>query len=519
MNRAIARIVIVGGGTSGWLSAAYLQQSFPGVDILVIESPSVKRMGVGEATIPNFHNLVWECLGISEETWMRRVNATPKLGIKFINWRQSPTADPDDYYYHLFGTLENCDDVPLSHYWAHRKLVEGIDERFDYTCFKEPALADAGRSPRDAEGRRIANYAWHFDANLVADYLKEISLDRGVRHLSQHVDGATTTDSGMIAAVHTRDGATIPGDLFIDCTGFRAVLIEQALGERFVDMSDTLLCDSAVATQLPLDNDTHGLRPYTTATALSSGWCWDIPLLGRFGGGYVFSRTFQSEDRAIREFAARLGVDPERQPWNTIRFPVGRRQRSWVNNCVAIGLASSFLEPLESTALYLTYGALYHLVRFFPDKDFDPALADRFNEEIRHGYDDCHGFVQMHYITTQRDDTAFWAANRHDLRVCDVFHETLRLYKAGRPINQVKVSSEEYYNDFELEYRNFWTDGSYYSVLTGMGIYPEQIHPDVLRRPQSRETAERMLAELRADAAALAANLPSNHDYIKRLHR
>lgn len=514
----IADIVIVGGGTAGWMSASYLKKSFPDKNITVIESLGVKRIGVGEATLPNLQSAFWDYLGIPEAQWMRRVNATFKMGIKFVDWTENPAHNKEDYYYHFFGVLPNCNNVPLSQYWAYNKLVEGTNKRYDYACYKEPYIADALRSPVRSDGQKVSSYAWHFDANLVAEYLKEISLGWGVNLIAEHVETATRDERGFISEVLTREGSKVSGDFFIDCTGFRSEVIGKILDEPFINKGDNLLCNSAVATQLPADNAADGLAPYTVAAAHSAGWSWKIPLLGRNGAGYVYSGDFLSVDEAIHEFSSHLNIDPDKHQWNKIKFRVGRRERSWVNNCVAIGLSSNFLEPLESTALYLTYGALHQLVRFFPDKNCDQKLRDSFNNELNYSYDDCLDFVQMHYISTNRTDTAFWKANQNDLKVSESLLEKLEQYKSGSPINNLTIDADEYYNDFNLEYRNFWAEGNYFSVLTGMRKYSEKVNPEVLNNPESRNEAKRMFDEIRQKGLDLAESLPSNYDYLNSFH-
>ncbi|MEL6345532.1 MAG: tryptophan halogenase family protein [Myxococcota bacterium] len=514
----VKSILVVGGGSAGWMSACYLKKSFPDIDVTLIEAPTVPRIGVGEATIPNLQTAFWDHLGIPEEEWMKSVNASFKMGIKFVDWSRNPDPDRDDYYYHLFGVMPECDGVPLSHYWVKNRLLGGEGERLDYACYKEPMMTDAAVSPRYLDGRRAAHYAWHFDVQKMAAFLQKVSEDLGVKYQTGYVESVSQNERGFITDVKTRDGRTLSADMFIDCTGFRSVLLGKMLGEEFIDMSDQLLCDSAVATRLPYNERNTGPVPYTTATALRAGWCWNIPLLDRFGTGYVHSSDHTTMDEAVEEFAGHLGVDPDKQEWRKIRFRVGRMKRSWVKNCVAIGLSSNFLEPLESTSLYLTYGALYQLCRFFPDRSFSPALAEQFNNEIAYGYDDCKDFVQMHYITTRRDDTSFWRACQTDLKVSERLQEKLRMYKAGLPINSLSSSSSHYYTNFELEYRNFWTNGNYYSVLTGMGVYPDSVYSRLLYRSRSEEQASQMFKRIRAQGRQLASSLPPNDVFLRALH-
>lgn len=512
----IDEIVIVGGGTSGWMSASFLTKLYPDAAITVIEAPAIPRMGVGEATIPNLDRAFWRRIGIPETEWMPRVRATCKMGIKFANWSQPVAQNPDDYYWHLFGVMPSHAGVPLPHYWNERRLSGQTDARFDQECFRESAVAERQLSPVDLDGRRWSHYAWHFDANLMAEYLKELSIDWGVRLVAERVVGGSLDSEGNIAAVTTDSGRKIGGDLFIDCTGFRATLIGDLIDEPYLDSSDELLCDAAVATQLPEAVDVDQLDSYTTATALDSGWSWHIPLLGRVGAGYVYSSQYCTEEEAIAEFSAHLGVDAEATTWNRLRFGVGRRERAWVNNCIAIGLAANFLEPLESTALYMTYGALHQLGRFMPEPDLGLADRDAFNAEVAYSYDDCKDFVQMHYVCSPRDDTPFWRANNRT-PVPDSLQAKLDRYRNGEVINLTTTSTETYYDDFDYEFRNFWTEGSYYAVLTGMGVFPER-SSDTLPPTMDGAARDAMFATVAAEAAVAVASLPTHRDYLVALY-
>ena len=509
-------IVIVGGGTSGWMSATYLRRAYAGARITVIEAPSIPRIGVGEATIPNLDSAFWQFLGIPESEWMPAVRATCKMGIKFANWSTSEAADPNDHYWHLFGVMPAYAGLPLPHYWNQQRINNGETERFDEACYREMQMASHHRSPVDLDGQKWSNYAWHFDSNLMAEFLKKRALEWGVRLVPERVVDATTNRDGSIAAVITDRGDRIGGDFFIDCTGFRSLLLGEALGEPFLDASDQLLCNAAVATQLPHTDDEAPVDAYTTATALDNGWSWHIPLLGRVGTGYVYSNRHCTEDEAIAEFSAHLGIDPDEHTWNRIQFPVGRRARAWVSNCLAVGLAGNFLEPLESTALYLTYGALHQLVQHMPDGNLAHADRDGFNESLAYSYDDCKDFVQMHYVCSPRSDTQFWQDN-HQLNVSATLQDKLDRYRDGQVINPTTTSADAYYNNFDYEFRNFWTEGSYYAVLTGMGVFPEQVH-ESLRDGAGANSVDHLFSSVKERGAYAAQVLPSHRDFLVSLY-
>lgn len=512
----IENVVILGGGTAGWMTASYLKKAYPNVNFTLIEAPGLPKIGVGEATIPNLQRVFFDFLGIKEDVWMRECNAAFKLAVKFVNWRKPQGTG--DHFYHTFGILPNCNNLPLSHYWTHKHL-KGYDEPFDYACYKEPALMDAKLAPRFLDGTRSMYYAWHFDAHLVADYLRRLSTEWGVKHILDEVENVELGRDGEVAAIYTKAGRKLEGDLFIDCSGFRGLLINKALKEPFIDMSDYLLCDSAVAAPVPHDDEMNGVEPYTSAIARGAGWIWKIPMLGRFGSGYVYSSKFANQDEASRDFCNQWNLNPDKTDLNKIRFRVGRNRRAWVKNCISIGLASCFVEPLESSGIYFIYAAIYQLAKHFPDKGFNPVLVQRFNEEIETMFDDTRDFIQMHYITTPREDTAFWRANKNDLTVSDQLRWKLDTYKAGLAVNMPVTNEHTYYDNFEAEFRNFWTNGSFYSILSGMGYVPDQAMPSIGYRPESQREAEKLFRDIKHQVADLKARLPSCHELLRSIHQ
>nr|HQU46847.1 tryptophan 7-halogenase [Pirellulales bacterium] len=470
----IRNIVVLGGGTAGWMAASYLASQLQGgVRITVLEAPAIPRIGVGEATVPNLQKVFFDQLGLAERDWMRECNASFKVGVKFTNWCTAGPSQPtprrlrhgNDQFYHPFGILPDCDRVPLSHYWFLKKHRGETDERFDYACFREPPLLDAKRSPCWLDGRPATRYAWHFDAQLVAAFLQRHATGKlGVEHVQDVLKDVRFDERGHIESLLTEGGRCLKGDLFIDCSGFRGLLINGALGEPFIDMNDHLLCDSAVATPVPHDDARHGVEPYTSAIAMQAGWTWKTPMLSRFGTGYVYSSQFVGEDQAVEEFCRLWRLDPENTPLNRMRFRVGRNRRSWVKNCVSIGLASCFLEPLESSGIYFIYAALYQLAKHFPDKRFDATLLDRFNREIELMFDDTRDFIQAHFYFSPRVDTPFWRANK-ELRLADNMREKIATYKAGLAINPPIADEKTYYGNFDAEFSSTSTTTRALNVL------------------------------------------------------
>ncbi len=516
MSEPIKTIVILGGGTAGWMAAAYLSKALQGtVSIVLMEAESIPKIGVGEATLPNLQKVFFDFLGIPEREWMRHVNGSFKTGIKFVNWAKNPEPGRDSHFYHLFGSVPNCDGIPLTQYWV-QKREQGFETPMAYACYPQAGVADVNRAPCLMDGTPQMFYAWHFDAQRVADFLKKWSIEHGVKHVVAELESVQLDEKGFIASITTKDERTLNADLFIDCSGFKGLLINQAMKEQFIDMSDYLLCDSAVAAQMPHDDARYGIEPFTSAIAMKNGWTWKTPMLGRFGSGYVFSSKFSSREQATREFQQLWNLR-EDHPLNQIKFRVGRNERAWVKNCVAIGLSASFLEPLESTGIYFIYAALYQLVKHFPDKSFDERIIARFNNEIVYMFDDCRDFVQIHYFTTSRDDTAFWRANQHDLRKSAAVEEKMERYKSGLPVNIPAITEDAYYDSFEFEFRNFWLNGNYYCILAGMNVLPERVMPLLRHRPQSFVKAEVAFTEIAKRAKHLHAVLPSNYDYLRSL--
>jgi tryptophan 6-halogenase len=524
----VKRVVILGGGTAGWMAATYIAKALDGAaEVTVLEAPSIPRIGVGEATIPNLQSAFFDFLGIPESEWMPECNASFKMAVKFINWRTSGTASPQgrpmdggtDHFYHTFGRLQAHDDIPLSNYWIYKKLNGEAVEPFDYACFPETPLMDAKKGPKLLDGTSVANYAWHFNAHLVADFLCRFATEKqGVIHVQDKMTSVDLDERGYITALRTESGRTLAGDLFIDCSGFRGSLINQALEEPFLDMSDHLLCNSAVATAIPHD-DEDGVEPYTSAIAMNSGWTWKIPLLGRFGTGYVYSDKYASKEEATREFCDMWQIDPDTTPLNHVRFRVGRNRRAWVNNCVSIGTSSCFVEPLESTGIFFIYSALAQLVAHFPDTTFDETRRAGFNSAVETMFEDTRDFIQAHFYFSPRTDTPFWRDNK-ELTLGPDIQEKLVTYRAGLSINRLPSdSSGEFSSSVEQQALNFWTNSNYDCVLAGLGYLPERPLPQLAGMPEARKAADELFAAVKRDQQNLLDSVPTTKDLLRHMYK
>lgn len=527
MSKKISKIAILGGGTAGWMAATYLATALGReVEVTVLEAPGIPRIGVGEATVPNLQKVFFDFLGVAEKDWMRECNASFKLAVKFVNWRTPGAGQPtartlpngeQDVFYHPFGILPTTDRMPMSHYWLERYLDGVAEDPYDYSCFVEPWLMDRSLSPHHSDGSPAVAYAWHFDAQLLADYLQRFGTERlGVKHTIDQMVGASRDENGYLTALQTGSGRPVEGDLFVDCSGFRGALINKIMQEPFLDQHDYLLCDSAITKQIPHDDATEGIETYTSSIAMESGWTWKTPLLGRFGTGYVYSSSFVDDDQARLDFCRMWDLDPE-DSFNSIRFRVGRNRRSWVKNCVSIGLSSCFVEPLESSGLYFTYAAIYQLAKHFPTRDYEPALIDSFNEEVATMFDETRDFLQAHFYYSPRTDTEFWRANK-ELHLSPQFENKVSKYLAGLPVNPPLSSESDYYGNFEVEFRNFWTNGSYYAILSGLGLQPNQLLPTMRYRGDLRAAGEPMFQAMRHRREKLLAELPTAYDYLCQLH-
>lgn len=402
------RVVILGGGSAGWMAAAYLDAALNRsesrvADITLVESPDVPRIGVGEATIPSIKHIL-AVIGLDEIEFLKRVDGTFKHAIKFVNWLNGN----GDSYYHAFGRRRM---QPID-YSANNWLRSDRSIPFSETISAQPALCEAriGAYPLPGEPQVAQfTYAFHINALAFADYLCETATARGVRHHLDHMTEVEMANDGTIAAIRTRGGLRVEGDLFIDCTGFAALLIEKQLGVGWVDCSQWLLNDRAVTINVPYDVHYPGyVRPFTRATAASAGWIWDIPLQHRRALGYVHSSDFLDETEAERELRQFIGPFVDQQQARFVPFKVGYRAKAWVTNCIAIGLSSGFIEPLESTGLYLSDLATVLLAEHFPlHGDMEP-LACRYNRIMADRFYEILDFINLHYCLTRRSDNDYW---------------------------------------------------------------------------------------------------------------
>jgi tryptophan halogenase len=427
------RLVIVGGGSAGWMAAAYLDAALNRdgrhvADIALVESPDVPRIGVGEATIPHINHIL-AVIGIDQHEFMRHVDGTFKQSIRYVGWLHGK----GEFYHHPFSRYR---PVPIDHSGL-RWLESDRSIPFTETVSAQAIICELGLAPQMLGAWDFGTpltYAYHMNAQKFADYLCELSTARGVRHLRDHVVEVELAENGDIAAVKTRGGERLQADLYIDCSGFAALLMEKALGVGWVDCSQWLLCDRAVTMHVPYERHYPGyVRPYTTATALSAGWVWEIPLQDKRSLGYVHASAFLDDEAAERELRRFEGLHAESLDARIVPFKVGHREKCWVRNCIAIGLAGNFIEPLESTGLYLSDLATVLLAEHFPYRDDMTALQYRFNRIMANRFYEILDFINMHYCLTERSDTAFWREVRAASRINERLQAKLDYWRIKPP--------------------------------------------------------------------------------------
>lgn len=502
MAQRIDEITIVGGGTAGWMAAIMLQtflngaRGQPPVKVTLIESPRIPTIGVGEATVRGIV-VLFRQLGLSESEFFRRCNASFKLAVRFDDWSRDATGRPVSFH-HPFNYPKPGDGVSLGyHYLAYGDRDESLATAMTWN---EP-LIRASKAPRllgSQDYEQVVDYSYHLDAGLYAGWLRDIAVRRGVRHLRDDVVDAALDERGHITSLTLEEGGELPVKFVIDCTGFRSLLLQGRLGVPFRSYADQLLVDSALPVQIP--HRRPGIDPVTRATALSSGWVWRVPLTSRVGTGYVFSSRFQDDESARQEFERHLQAngdiapDETLTPLKTIRMKIGRAEKAWVGNCLAVGLSSAFVEPLESTAIYMIESQVRGFLSYFPDADVPPSLAEAYNKRFGEIYDDIVDFIQMHYMTSNRPEP-FWQEARRAERLRPSLGALLERWRHMLPSDQ----------DLRPGLFNEW---SYLYCLEPKGFFAERTYPmTAMTRP---ETWNRFRQAMAKDTAAHLARLPDH---------
>jgi len=491
----IRNIVIVGGGTAGWMTAAALSRllNHPQMNIQLVESESIGTVGVGEATIPHlklFNNL----MGLNENDFVRKTQATFKLGIEFVNWDKIGNR-----YIHPFGAYGvPMEGLMFHQFWLRHRALGNQNSIDDYNLPILAARAGKFQRPQQVKNSPLSNieYAFHFDAGLYAQFMRDIAERNGVKRTEGKIVNVNQNPAtGFVESVDLENGGTLSGELFIDCSGFRGLLIEQTLKSGYDDWSNVLPCNSAVAIG---SKKIAEPIPYTRSTAHKAGWQWRIPLQSRTGNGHVFCSNYTSDEEATETLLAHLDSDPVGDP-RILRFTTGIRKKIWNKNVVAIGLSAGFMEPLESTSIHLIQTAIARLMTYFPDKHMNQREIDYFNERTHLEFEQVRDFLILHYCATERDDSEFWNYCR-TMKLPDTLQQRMDIYRENARL---------YRHDNEL-----FGEVSWFAVMHGQGLYPKRYHPNANIMPV--EELEKRMSDIRRVWSNSLATMPGHQEFIDR---
>ena len=454
------RIVVLGGGTAGWIAANALVQAWGerGADVVLVESPDIGTVGVGEGSTPRL-KIFFDTIGIEEPEWMPQCNATYKNGISFRDWSTRPGYE---HYFHPFASQIDQHTKTAFYFNTYARRL-GVDvhahpDRF----FLAAKLSENRQGPIPGESFPfVVEYGYHFDAGLLGDYLRDYALARGVTYMPARVGDVHLAPGGDIESLLTDDGEKIEGDFFIDCSGFRGTLIQKFLHVPFQSFESNLFNDAAVV--LPTEQE-PAIGSQTVSTALRYGWAWQIPLTHRIGNGYVYSSAFCTPDDAEKELRGRLGLLDSDVEARHLNMKVGRVERHWERNCLALGLSQGFIEPLEATALNLVCNTIHDFIETVDRDGLAGAGRDGFNERINEGFEMVRDYIVAHYIMNTRDDTDYWRQNGANKNVPERLQKVLDIWKSGRSLAR----------EMENEgIRSSYTAMSWACLLAGYGFFPE----------------------------------------------
>ncbi|MBV8666413.1 MAG: tryptophan 7-halogenase [Burkholderiaceae bacterium] len=460
----IKKIVIVGGGTAGWMTALTLAKALikKGIEITLLESPMIDIIGVGEGSTPPLQKF-FQAMEIEESEWMPQCNATYKSGITFDGWSTKPGFET---FFHTFASI--LDNFTMPQFVKNvQARLNGADvyahpDRF----FIAHKLAVNNLAPKpNANFPFDVWYSYHFDATLLGRFLHKKAVERGVKYKSCHVTHAQLNEQGEISAVVTKEGETIAADFFVDCTGFAAMLIQKTLNTPYVSFANNLFNDAAVALPTTIGD---GIPSQTISTALKHGWAWTIPLTNRFGNGYVYSSAFCSADQAEHELREKLGLLESDTPARHLKMKIGRVEKHWNRNCLAVGLSQGFIEPLEATGISFIQRTAAVFVDFLEMGDLSDAAQLKFNQQINRAFECTRDFIVTHYKTNSRTDTEYWRANAANMELSDSLKQLYAAWMSGKNF-AAEISRQEIGQYFAIV--------SWYSIMAGMGIFPDDLRP------------------------------------------
>ncbi|WP_323847416.1 tryptophan halogenase family protein [Microbulbifer magnicolonia] len=490
----IKKLVILGGGTAGWMTASLMAKVLGKViDITLVESDRIGTVGVGEATIPPIINFN-QALGLNEREFLQATNGSIKLGIQFENWFKKGES-----YMHAFGNIgKNFPFCDFHHFWRKSRLNGDTSSLWDYSLNYQAAIHNKFAPLAQIKGTNLPglSYAYHFDAGLYAKFLRRYSESKGVRRIEGVVkEVKIRPENGFVDGLLLEDGQEISGDLFADCTGMAALLIEKALGVGYEEWSQWLPCDRAMAVPCAA---TKPIVPYTRSIAHEAGWRWRIPLQHRTGNGMVYSSHHWSDDQAHEALLGNLDGEHLAEP-KVIPFRTGRRRESWCKNVVSIGLSSGFLEPLESTSIHLIQSAATRLIKSFPHCGIKPHEVKEFNRQSQVEIERIRDFIILHYKANQRRDSEFWR-ECENMTVPDSLRDKMELFR----------SSGKVFRDYD----DLFAEAAWQQVMIGQGIVPEDHHP--LVDSLSEEQMSDLMASLKTLIGGTVAGLPDHEQFLSR---
>ncbi|HWA89469.1 MAG TPA: tryptophan halogenase family protein [Rhizomicrobium sp.] len=501
----VRSVLIVGGGTAGWMAAAYLARVLGReIAITLVESPEIGTIGVGEGTFPSIRGTL-STIGIDEADFLRKANATFKQGVHFVDWVRAPGSAGVNSYFHPFSVPSyRGDGLELLPYWLLG--AAGKDVAFAEAVTLQKKVADAARAPKrlkDGAYQGALNYAYHFDAVRFAGCLRGEAVALGVRHLQAKVRDVELDERGDVARVVTDDHGALSADLYIDCSGFQALIIGKALGVPFKNLNDQLFVDRAVALQVPYPRPDHPIASYTISTAREAGWIWDIGLRERRGTGYVYSSRYSDDDRAEQVLRDYVGSSGDGLSARRLKLNCGYRTVQWVGNCAAIGLAAGFLEPLEASGIGLIEAAVYLIAHLFPLGGEMAEVSRQFNAQMTGRFERIAAFLKLHYCLSQRTDSQFWIDNADPRTIPDALADKLAMWRT-RPPHRL-----DFIADMEM-----YPTSSWQFVLYGMEF---QTALDAARYPRF-DDAVREMRNIRLVAERARGDLPTHRELIERLY-
>ena len=511
MSKAIKTVVVVGGGSAGWITAGRIaalhkSNTESGINVVLVESPNMPSIGVGEGTWPTMRNTLIQ-LGISETDFIRECEGSFKQGAKFAKW---VTGAEDDFYYHPLMLPQGFNKGDLAAYWLSMQQQASNQSFSQAVCFQE-AVCEKGLAPktiRTPEFSSVANYAYHLDAGKFTTLLQRHCTEKlGVTHILADVNGVNSEDNGDIASVSTANHGDISGDLFVDCSGFSSLLIGKHFNVPFKDCNDVLFIDTALAVQVPYENDDDPIASHTISTAQEAGWIWDIGLQNRRGVGYVYSSRHSTEEQAREKLADYVGPAIESLNIRKINIRSGHREKFWQKNCVAVGMAAGFLEPLEASALVLIELSAQMIAEQLPaSRDVMDIVAKRFNETFLYRWDKIIDFLKLHYILSDRTDSDFWNDNRNPATIPESLQDLMNLWKYRAPADIDFTSNNEVF-----------PAASYQYILYGMGFKTDYSLSKY--KLNDWQFADQQFAKNRKMIKQATDSLPTNRELINKINQ